>query len=253
MFAYGFLAVVLVLYLRDIGLSEKQAGLLLTLTLVGDTAISFWLTTHADRLGRRRMLLVGSALMFLAGVAFLLSHNFLILLAAATIGVISPSGYEVGPFLAIEQAALTQVVPAILRTRVLAWYNLAGSLATALGSLAGGALAAAVGLRAPVAAYSAFGLALAVLFLRLSGSAEAPFSAPKDSFFGLHRSRGVVVKLAAMFSLDAFAGGFVVQSMLAYWFHVRFGVDAAALGGIFFGANLLAAFSALAAGRLAAR
>src|SRR5436190_22502192 len=106
LFSYGMLAVVLVFYLTGIGLSETQTGLLLTLTLAGDTVVSLVLTTQADRIGRRRMLIVGAILMAAAGLVFALTHNFLWLVVAGTIGVISPSGSEVGPFLPIEQAAL---------------------------------------------------------------------------------------------------------------------------------------------------
>ncbi len=106
MFSYGLLAVILALYLAAAGLSASQIGLLLTLTLLGDTFISLWITTRADRLGRRRMLLIGAGLMILAGALFAITRNFYLLLLAATIGVISPSGNEVGPFLAIEQSAL---------------------------------------------------------------------------------------------------------------------------------------------------
>src|SRR4030042_892789 len=140
LFAYGFLSVVLVLYLAQVGLTEMEIGLLLTLTLIGDTIISLWITTSADRLGRRRMLVVGTGLMIFAGVLFALTRNFVLLLIAATIGVISPSGYEGGPFLSIEQAALSQIVPNGERTRTFAWYNLVGSFTPALGSLAGGTL-----------------------------------------------------------------------------------------------------------------
>lgn len=265
LFAYGFLSVVLVLYLVAAGLSEARVGLLLTLTLLGDTAISLGLTTTADRFGRRRTLIAGAGLMLLAGVVFAITGNFVFLLAAATVGVISPSGNEVGPFLAVEQAALSQVVPDRERTRVFAWYNLVGSFATALGSLAGGALSqglqgggmTALGsYRAVVVGYAAFGALLAVLFTGLSGAVEAPSGGAGTSVtarFGLHRSRGVVARLAGLFSLDAFAGGFVVQSIVAYWFHLRFAVEPAVLGGIFFGANLLAGLSALVAVRVAAR
>ncbi|MEO6058770.1 MAG: MFS transporter, partial [Candidatus Limnocylindria bacterium] len=108
MFGYGLLSVVLVLYLVEIGLDAPAVGAILTLTLLGDAAISLWLTTHADRLGRRRILLTGALLMLLAGVVFVLARDFWVLLLAATIGVISPSGNEVGPFLAVEQASLSQ-------------------------------------------------------------------------------------------------------------------------------------------------
>src|ERR1700719_3252664 len=111
LFAYGSLSVVLVFYLIGLGLNASQTGLLLTLTLVGDTVISLYLTTRADRIGRRRMLIVGAVLMAAAGVAFACTHNLVLLIIAGTIGVISPSGNEVGPFLSIEQAALSPVVP----------------------------------------------------------------------------------------------------------------------------------------------
>ncbi len=272
LFAYGFLSVVLVLYLIKVGLSEVQVGLLLTLTLVGDAAVSLWITTTADRLGRQRMLLLGAGLMFLAGVAFVLTGDFLLLTLAAIIGVISPSGYEVGPFLSIEQAALSQIISDKQRTRIFAWYNLVGSFATALGALCGGALAQALeGLgntplasyRAVVIGYAALGLVLGLFFSRLSPAVEAgairerqprrgSATAPTHRF-GLHRSRGVVLRLSALFALDAFGGGLVIQSIVAYWFHIRFGVEPALLGGIFFGANILAGISALAAAKIADR
>jgi MFS family permease len=271
LFAYGFLSVVLVLYLAEAGLSEVQIGLLLTLTLIGDTVISLWITTHADRIGRRRMLAVGAGLMVFAGILFALTQNFYLLLFAATVGVISPSGNEVGPFLSIEQAGLTQLIPGERRTQVFAWYNLVGSFATALGALCGGGLAGLFSTanlteldsyRAVVIGYSALGIVLLVIFARLSDRVEAELSNPADlrassagrgSFLGLSRSREVVLSLAALFSLDAFAGGFVIQSMVAYWFHRRFGVEPATLGGIFFGANILAGISALSAAWLARR
>ena len=265
LFAYGFLSVVLVLYLEQAGLSTPQIGLLLTLTLVGDTLISLYMTTTADRIGRRRMLLLGAGLMLFAGVLFVLTDNFLLLVIAATVGVISPSGGEIGPFLSIEQAGLSQAVPGEHRTRVFAWYNLVGSFAAAIGAFAGGALTQALqtagrtpleSYRAAVFGYGAMGLLLGLMFLRLSPAVEAPAANGVPGFssrFGLHRSRGVVLRLSALFALDAFGGGFVMQSILAYWFHVRFGVEPAVLGGIFFGANLLAGLSSLTAARLAAR
>src|SRR6266850_2744398 len=140
LFAYGSLSVILVFYLIGLGLTEAQAGLVLTLTLAGDVIVSLYLTTRADRIGRRRMLIVGSILMAAAGLAFAFTSNLLFLVIAGTIGVISPSGNEVGPFLSIEQAALSHIVPAAARTEVFAWYTLAGSSATALGALFAGAI-----------------------------------------------------------------------------------------------------------------
>jgi MFS family permease len=263
LFAYGFLSVVLVLYLAQAGLTDAQIGLLLTLTLVGDTLISLWITTHADRIGRKRMLLAGAGLMLFAGILFAVTRNFFFLLIAATVGVISPSGNEVGPFLAIEQAALSQIVPGVRRTQVFAWYNLVGSFATALGALCGGGLAQVLqsggvtplnSYRANIIGYAIIGAALAAFFSRLSPQVESPAgSVVAGSRFGLHRSRGVVFKLSALFSLDAFAGGFVIQSFVAYWFHNRFGASPGLLGAIFFGANILAGISALSAARIAGR
>ncbi len=263
LFAYGFLSVVLALYLAQVGLSEQAIGLLLTLTLIGDAGISLWITTSADRIGRRRMLVLGAALMILAGVVFISTGNPLVLTIAAILGVISPSGNEIGPFLSIEQAALSQLLPHQRRTQVFAWYNLVGSFATASGALSGGWLAHTLqgsgfspleSYRVVLIGYALGGVVLACSFLCLSSSIETTASAlPVHRTLGLHRSRRVVMKLSALFALDAFAGGFVVQSLLAYWFHIKFGIDVGLLGSIFFGANILAGISALLAARIAAR
>src|SRR5229473_906748 len=216
LFAYGSLSVVLVFYLIGLGLSESQTGLLLTLTLAGDTVVSLYLTTRADRIGRRRMLVVGAILMAAAGLAFAFTRNFLLLIIAGTIGVISPSGNEVGPFLSIEQAALSHVVADRTRTEVFAWYTLAGSFATALGALFGGELSHALhktlisqvnGYRAVVVMYGALGLVLALLFMRVSRDAEVSPSEPRavgglGRLFGIHKSRHVVAKLSGFFALD---------------------------------------------------
>ena len=269
LFAYGSLSVVLVFYLVGLGLAESQIGLLLTLTLVGDVFVSLYLTTRADRLGRRRTLIVGAALMAGAGMAFAATGNFWLLVLAGTIGVISPSGHEVGPFLSIEQAALSHVVTDRTRTGIFAWYTLAGSMATALGALTGGtatralqqtAMAPVRSYRVIVILYATLGIILAALFSRLSRAAEATTLGEKRAFratfaglSGLDRSRDVVVKLSTLFALDSFAGGFVVQSFAAYWFYLRFGVNPGTLGAIFFWANILAGISALLAVRLASR
>jgi MFS family permease len=269
LFAYGSLSVVLVFYLIGLGLREYQVGILLTLTLVGDTVISLYLTTRADRVGRRRMLILGAILMAAAGLAFACTHNFVLLIIAGTIGVISPSGNEVGPFLSIEQAALAHVVPDRSRTEVFAWYTLAGSVATATGALVAGAITGALQktslapvavYRVIVAQYAVVGVLLAGLFLRLSSAAEVHSSREASAlpttlkrFFGVGQSHRVVVKLSSLFALDSFAGGFVVQSFAAYWFYLRFGVQPATLGVIFFWANLFAGISALLAAHLAKR
>jgi MFS family permease len=263
LFCYGFLSVVLALYLSEIGLTNGQIGLLFTFTLFGDAGISLWLTTSADRLGRKRTLILGALLMAGAGLAFVLTRNYIVLVIAAIVGVISPSGNEIGPFLSVEQAGLTQLISNQKRTQFFAWYNLVGSFATATGALAGGWLsqalqnngwAAAESYRVVLIGYAIGGVLLLLLFLNLTPAVEVPVSNNTEKrVLGLHRSRGVVLKLSSLFAMDAFAGGLIVQSLIAYWFHVRFGVDTGTLGSIFFGANILAGISSLLAIRIANR
>ena len=264
LFCYGFLSVVLALYLIQVGLSEKVVGVIFSLTLAGDAGISLWLTTSADRFGRKQTLIAGALLMIGAGVVFIFTRNPIVLAIAAIIGVISPSGNEIGPFLSVEQAALTQLLPGDKRTQTFAWYALAGSLATATGALAGGWLAQGLqatgysalnAYRIVLAGYALGGLIMIVLFLSLSKSVEVPavLRPEQTLFLGLHRSKKVVLSLSGLFAMDAFAGALLVQSLLAYWFHVKYGVDTGVLGSIFFGANILAGFSALFAARIAKR
>ncbi|HUI88220.1 MAG TPA: MFS transporter [Anaerolineales bacterium] len=265
LFCYGFLSVILALYLAQVGLPEPQIGLLFTLTLAGDAGISLWLTTSADRFGRKRTLIVGALLMLGAGVVFIVTRNVVVLMAAAIIGVISPSGNEIGPFLSVEQAALSHLLPDEKRTQVFAWYNLVGSFATATGALSGGWLAQVLqsdgmpaweAYRVVLMGYSIGGFVIGILFLLLSRDVEVDPTAHFESsprILGLHKSRHVVIRLSALFSIDAFAGALIVQSMIAYWFFIKFGVNPGIIGSIFFGANVLAGISALLAVRLANR
>ena len=264
LFAFGGLSVVLVLYLAAVGLDPGTIGLILTVAMLGDAAMSLWLTTHADTLGRRRVLLVGAALMVVVGLAFALSSDPWVYVIAAIIGVLSPNGSEAGPFLAVEQASLAQVVGDRQRTRMFGWYQLAGSFAQAFGALLGGAVATALivggaqavsSYRTLLLGYALFGGAIAVLVLVMSKAVEAPLptDVPIARRLGLHRSQRVVARLSGLFALDAFGGGFVMQSLVAFWLNVRYGADAAALGSILFVANVLSGFSGLVASRLAVR
>src|SRR6266478_6149740 len=222
LFAYGSLSVILVFYLIGLGLTEVQSGLVLTLTLAGDVVVSLFLTTRADRIGRRRMLIIGAILMAAAGLAFASTHNLFFLIVAGTIGVISPSGNEVGPFLSIEQAALSHIVPATARTEVFAWYTMAGSLATALGALFAGFVTQALqhasmmpvaSYRSILIVYAIFGAVLAFLFARLSAHLEVDpvhdgtVGTATTRFFGLTHSRSIVLKLSSLFALDSFEIG----------------------------------------------
>jgi len=178
----------------------------------------------------------------------------------------SPSGNEVGPFLAVEQAALAQLVPSNRRTSLFARYQLVGSFATASGAMVAGTVAqlamdagatTADAYRLVLVGYASVGLVIGVLFLRLGHEVEVSPTEVRDEAIrtrlGLHRSQGIVARLSALFALDSFAGGFVIASFIAFWFQHRFGLDPAQLGLLLFGANVLAGLSALAAGPLAAR
>lgn len=264
LFGYGLLSVILVLYLTEVGLSLTQIGILISLTLIGDTAISLWLTTQADRIGRRRMLIIGSALIILAGVVFSTTTSFILLLFAAIIGVISPTGNEVGPFLSIEQAALSQIISNENRTKIFAWYNLVGAFSVSFGSLAGGGIvqflqnlgiAPLESYRVVVVCYAVIGAFLAAIFACLSNAVETNQNetVSRTLGLGLQKSQKTVFGLSALFALDAFGGGFVMQSIIAYWFFIKFHVEPGMLGAIFFGANLLAGISSLLAYRFANR
>jgi MFS family permease len=195
-----------------------------------------------------------------AGAVFILTKNPAILTLAAIIGIISPSGNEIGPFLSLEQSSLSQILPDEKRTSVFGWYNLAGSFATAAGALGSGWLAEILQLygfpridafRMILFGYAVSGILLMLLFAGLSLNVETANNSGVRYKMGLHRSRNVVFRLSALFALDAFAGGFIIQSMMAYWFYIRFGTDTGVLGSIFFGGNLLAGISALLAARIA--
>ena len=261
--ASGYLSVILALYLSARGFSPAEIGLVFTVALAGGAAVTTGAGLYADRWGRRS-LLIGVSLAMAAAGAILASDVGLplILLAAAT-GTLSPGGQDVGLFQPLEQAALSEASPDPGRAMPYAWYNLVGYLAIAVGALVAGAVpdvSRAAGWtvldaqRLMVWTFAATGVVLAGLYATLSPGIEAsrPGASPGHRP-GLTRSRGIVFRLATLFGVDALAGGFVVQSLLALWFHQRFGVGLDRLGPLFFGANLLSALSALAAARLADR
>lgn len=257
--AYGFLSVILGLYLDAIGLSTTSIGWIFTAALAGGAVMTVIITAFADSFGRKSLLIVGALLMALAGWAFAVSDNPIVLTFAAVFGTISPSGKEVGPFLSLEQAILPQATSDRSRTAVFSAYNLVGSFAGALGALMVSlpskfSLTVVAGYNLLIWGYVAAALLLAGLFTLLSPEVEAPKKTqPTAQKVGLRQSRAIVAKLAGLFALDAFAGGFIVQSIVAYWFYLRYQTDLQALGGIFFGTNIFAALSFLAAPAIARR
>jgi MFS family permease len=261
-FSFGYLSLALALYLAARGFSAAAIGGVLTATLVEDAVFTALVSGLANRVGRRRVLMACSLLISFAGVMLAVGDRPWVLVVGAVLGTLSPSGQEAGPFSPVEQALLPATVAREARTRVFAWYNVAGYVPAALGSLAAAAwlrAAAALGMeelsafRALLWFYAASGVALALVYRRLSPAAEAAAARPGAARLGLHRSRGIVFELAGLQAVDSLAGGFIVQSLLVYWFHLRFGVGPDALGPLFFGTNLLSAVSFLVAARVAGR
>lgn len=258
-FGYGFTSVLLGVTLVAAGVSPTQVGLLLTVALVGDILAIVLVALFADRLGRKRVLCVFALLMAVAGFVFAFSHNFTILLVAAFFGTFSPSSSDNAPFAAIEQAILPQTTSDQHRTEAFARYNLVAQLAGAAGGLAVAipdllhatmGMSASFGERAMFAGYGLIALALGGLYLALSEKIETASMAQQPMAAALtkrraplQKSRSIVLRLASLFALDAFAGGLVVQTILSLWFHQRFGVPLSVLGVLFFGSNLLAALS----------
>ncbi len=262
MLSYGFLSVILALYLSGLGFALVQIGVLFTVALAGGAVVTTGVSMFADRWGRRVTLIASAVLMALGGVALAIG-NFPLLLVFAALATLSPSAQEIGPFQSLEQAALSNASTEPGRVMPYAWYNLVGYVAVALGALVAGAVPTALqaagwsaleAQRALVWAFAVIGLALAGLYMPLSSSVEIPRrpGSPRRPP-GLHRSRGIVIRLSALFGVDALAGGLIVQSLVAYWFHQRFGIGLAQLGPLFFGTNLLSALSSLVAAALAER
>lgn len=255
-FADGVASVLLASYLTRLGFTPVQIGAVATATLFGSAALLLAAGLLGHRYRRRTVLLASSALMCATGAAFWLASGFVALLIVAFLGTLNPSSGDVTLFLPTEQAVLAETAAARDRTTLFAWYNLAGSLAGALGALAAGlpdALAPAAAAQAERSAflvYGALGAACALAYRGLSPAVEPP---PSPHAAPLVKSRGVVLQLSALFSLDAFGGGFVVQSIVALWLFRRFAVPVSTAGAIFFALNLLGAISQLVSARLAAR
>ncbi len=274
-FAYGLLGVTLAVALSERGLSPVAIGGLLTAALAGDFVATYLISLFGDRWGRRRTLVWMAVIMATTGAIYGLTSFYPTLLLAAFVGTLGTSGSETVPFLPIEQAILPQTCAPDHRTELFARYNLIASLAGALGALAAGApdLLTRAGIPHSAAINLMFGvyalLALAVAFIaaRLTPRVEAPRHASaaasdqgdgwrtrlKRLFPPLGSSRGVILRLAGLFSVDAMAGALVTQSLLALYFHLRFGVPLSSLALLFFGVNLLSALSLLAAAPLARR
>ena len=260
-FAYGYLAVILGIYLDRLGMTPAEIGLTFTAAIAGSVVMTVFWSLVADRYGRRKTVATMGALMALGGALFAVSDSFWLLLLGAFTGTISATSSEVGIFQTVEQAILPQTAPSERRTWLFSIYNTAANFAGALGSLAAASvgLFASLGLEGTDAyrplfwTYAAVGLANLLVFLTLSDRVEVVKVEGERRFIGIHRSSGTVAKLSLLFGLDSFAGGLVVQSIVSYWFFLRWGMPVADLAVVFFWVGVLSGLSLLAAGWLAHR
>ncbi len=242
-FCYGFLGILLPVYLAEHGLDAKGVGVAVTCTLAGSAVLTWAVRRPAERLGARAALGALAALSAVAGALLLLSDHPWVVVLAAMIGNVAVGTGETGPFLSIEQVVVARAVTGARRTTVLSVYNLLGYAAAGIG-------AAIVGLASPRALFAIFlgvSVAQSLLYARLPSVTvtRAPATAAPSS--------GLIRRLAALFALDSFAGGFVLQSLVAYFLHERYGVGLEALGQIFLGAQLVTAASLLLAPAAAQR
>ena len=257
-FGDGFTALLLPVYLIGMGLSAFQVGVVATAAMLGSAVLTLGVGLAGHRVSARGLLLVSCGLMFLTGLGFAQAHAFWPLLIVAFVGTLNPSSGDVSVFVPLEQAMMAHAGPDSERTSRFAAYNVAGALGVALGALSVGLvdpLAAGLGwgrpqvIEAAFVLYGLIGVAVFLLYRRLpEETAEA--SALRT---GLGPSKKRVFQLAALFSLDSFGGGFLVQSLLALWLFDRFGLTLATAGAFFFWTGLLTAGSQFAAGRIAKR
>ena len=278
-FADGFVAVLLPVYLAAIGLGPLEIGLVATLALLASAAMTLGIGLLAARLCQRTLLMVASALMVATGLAFALSSTYAVVVLAALLGTLNPSSGSVSIFVPIEHAVLARATPAVDRTRTFARYGLIGAFAAAAGALATGSpdLLMAVGvprlaaLKAMFVLYAALGLLGGLLYAQIPRRAlchslrgppgqspgqslgQSPQASNPIAESAAAPSRAIVYKLAALFSIDAFAGGFLVQSLLALWLFNKFGLSLASAGIFFFWSGVLAALSFPVAAWLARR
>lgn len=243
-FADGFISVLLAEYLLSLGFSPLRVGFIITATLLGSAALTLVVGLTGRRVATRTLLVGASALMLATGIGFATVTAFVPLLAIAAIGTLNPSAGDVSVFLPTEQAFLAGHAAGADRTRLYALYNVGASFSGALGAL----LAAVVTGRVGFVVYAAVAVVTGAAYWRL------PRDRPVVSLTRpLEHSRGVVLRLAALFSLDSAGGGFVVQSLLVLWLHLRWDLSTGATGAVFFATGTLAALSQLLAARLARR
>ena len=262
-FSYGFLSIVLAIYLKLIGFDEILIGIVLTATLANSVIFNLFASFYADRLGRKKILIIYAVLMAISGAIFLLTNNYVALISSALIGTINVTGTEVGAFLSIEQAILPQTVKDIKkRNTIFAVYNMAGTFAMSAGVLLSGlpqfiqktyGLNQIESIRSLFLFYSICAIIVVGIYFFLSKKIELEVRDVKTTSGRSisPKSKGIITKLSSLFAVDSFAGGFVIQSIVSFWFFSKFGADLTTLSYIFSIAGVLTAFSFLVATKIA--
>ena len=258
-FGDGYVSLLLPVYLLSLGLTPFEVGVIATATLLGSGALTLWVGLHAYRFRYRALLIAASMLMAATGVGFASFSAFWPLLVIAVVGTLNPSSGDVSVFLPLEHAVLSRIVEDRRRTAVFARYSLVGALVAAFGALCAGvpewiaatfAISTIGAYQAMFGLYALLGIASGFAYRKLPATLAADLELPASP---LSRSRHTVYKLAALFSLDAFGGGFIVQSLLALWLLERYQLSIAVAGTIFFWSGVFSALSYLVATRIADR
>jgi MFS family permease len=246
---YGFLGVIFGVYLAQLGFSPFAIGLVLTLTVLSSALYTLTISFVADRIGRRKTLVFFALTDCVAGALLFISTDWWAPVLAGVVGQMTVGAGEVGPFLSLEQAILPRTSRSDRRTLAFSVYNLVGYGASSAGALLAG-LPKYIGYTPLFLAYMFSGLVGAGLYSTLSSSVEVDHGTARRSVLSA-RGRPIVIRLSALFAIDAFGGGFIGQSILAYYFYLRFGLDLSTLGAIFFATQLVTALSFPLAERIA--
>jgi len=256
-FAYGFASVVLGTSLADSGFTDAQVGLIFAAMLAGNAIVGTLVGLVGERVGRRRTYSALLVVLALSGLAYAFSDDLVVLVVVALAGTLSTDANESGPITSLEQAMMAGAPPEV-RARVFGRYNAVAYLAGAIGALAGGGpafLRGSIPSLPPqqrwLLVFTVTALVCLVLARRLSPAVDGPAAADRRRPLG--RSRGTVIRLASLFGLDAFAGGFVVSTFIVFWFDRRFGAGAELMGAVLFVSGVLQAGSSIASGWLAGR
>lgn len=262
-FSYGFLSVILAIYLKLVGFDDILVGIVLTSTLVNSVFFNLLSSAYADKIGRKNILIIYAALMIASSVIFFVTSNYVALVIAALVGTINVTGSEVGAFLSLEQAILPQTVSDIKkRNSIFAIYNAVGTFAMSVGVLLSGLPAILqnygfdkIGaIKSLFLIYAACAVVVLVIYLMLSKNIEVKENASGMSMKNISpKSKSIIWKMSSLFAIDSFGGGFVIQSIVSFWFYTKFGADLSSLSYIFAVAGVLTAVSYIVSSKIASK